>query len=270
MGEYVSAYSGDEIDGLLKIVQDNQSSLDVAKNPLGVDKGGTGAKNPEDALKNMGVTATADELNTLEGMESNVQEQISKLWMDSTLGLTRHYKLHNGYKNEDGTKLIPWDSGTLVCDMNHDGSIFRLHGNTYKSSEYDAWWNMPWIPGTNEKYAGYKTFKVKPPADGQVKWIDCAGLRIHTTADSLSTGNMNYDNICIGTDGYIYIATMSEQPKTHAPLLTLYSGITCCVDSEVNDGYYVLGRGDDPIDEEIFESDWAEDGELVHGVDDLV
>lgn len=137
---------------------------------------------------------------------------------------------------------IPWDSGTLVCDMNEDGSVFRLHGNTYKSSASSAWGATSWIPGTNETYAGYKTFKVKAPSDGKVKWIDCAGFHVNTS-DYVTTGNFNSDHICIGTDGYVYICTMSSNPNNTSPLLTFYSGIVCYVDSETNGDGYVYGSG---------------------------
>lgn len=149
--------------------------------------------------------------------------------------LTRHYKM-------DDTISIPWDSGTLVCDMNEDGSVFRLHGNAYKSSATAAWKAANWIPGTNKTYVGYKTFKVKAPADGKPKWIDCAGIHVNIN-DSLIVGNLNYDHMCIGTDGYIYICTWRSDPKNTSPVIVFYSGITCYVDSETNSGGYVCGSG---------------------------
>lgn len=142
----------------------------------------------------------------------------------------------------DNAISIPWDSGTLVCDMNEDGSVFRLHGNAYKSSATAAWNAADWIPGTNKTYVGYKTFKVKAPADGKPKWIDCAGIHVNIN-DSLIVGNLNYDHMCIGTDGYIYICTWRSDPNNTSPVVVFYSGITCYVDSETNSGGYVRGSG---------------------------
>ena len=152
------------------------------------------------------------------------------------ISLTRHYKMNNAI-------AIPWDSGTLVCDMNTDGSVFRLHGNTYKMSENDAWESAAWIPGTNNKYKGYKTFKVKTPSSGKTAWIDCSGIKVNTASESLSTGNLNYDHICVGTDGYVYVCIMSESPNNTSPVLTFYSGIICCVDSELSNRDYIYGDG---------------------------
>lgn len=150
-----------------------------------------------------------------------------------TPSLTRHYKMHNGIS-------IPWDSGTLVCDMNEDGSVFRLHGNAYKSSANAAWEKMTQIPGASS-YRGYKTFKVKAPSDGNVKWVDCAGIYINV--DGLSAGSLNYDNICIGTDGYVYVAVLSSSPNNTRPLMLFFSGIVVHVDSSASSGGYIVGNG---------------------------
>lgn len=46
---------------------------------ISVSKGGTGATTAEQALKNLGLTATAAELNYISGVTANVQEQINTL-----------------------------------------------------------------------------------------------------------------------------------------------------------------------------------------------
>lgn len=80
-----------------------------------IENGGTGAKTKEQALKNLGVTATATELNYLQGVKKNIQEQLDAklnasdyssyvkqatapsntnvLWIDTTNNLI---KFHNG------------------------------------------------------------------------------------------------------------------------------------------------------------------------------
>lgn len=178
-------------------------------------------------------TVTVDNDLILEN--KSLKEEINKL--KSMVTLNRHYKMNNSIS-------IPWSSGTLCCDMNEDGSVFRLHGNCYRPSASGAWDNTSWIPGTNETWAGYKTFKVKPPANGQPKWIDCAGIYVNT--DSMTSGSLNYDHICIGTDGYVYICCLNSRPSSTSPLMIFYSGITCYVDSEAESGNsgYIYGRGD--------------------------
>lgn len=42
-----------------------------------ISEGGTGATNAEDALINFGLTATAEEINHLNGVASNIQTQLN-------------------------------------------------------------------------------------------------------------------------------------------------------------------------------------------------
>lgn len=259
MAEYVSKYTGEAIDGFLTFVNENQSVLNVKKQPLDIAYGGTGATDAAGALSNLGLTATADELNYMSGVTGNVQEQF-----DDTLGiikggiasaqhgsigsLTRHYKMNN-------SMTIPWESGTLICDMNEDGSVFRIQGNAYHSNSKTAWANSTWIPGTNEMYAGWKTFKVKPPTNGKIKWVDCCCLCVNTS-EYLSVSNLNYNHICIGTDGYVYVNIMAEEPADESPVIVNLFGIVISVDSSANSGERILGDGSDNG------SDTGEDGSL--------
>jgi len=49
---------------------------DIIEGILTLEHGGLGADNADDALKNLGIIATAEELNYMEGTTSNVQEQL--------------------------------------------------------------------------------------------------------------------------------------------------------------------------------------------------
>ena len=53
-----------------------------------IEKGGTGATSAADALTNLGLTATADEINYIDGATSNIQEQLNN---KSEVGHTHNY-----------------------------------------------------------------------------------------------------------------------------------------------------------------------------------
>jgi len=147
--------------------------------------------------------------------------------------LTRHYLLQKGGAG------VKWESGTLSCDMNEDGSIFRLCGSAYANDGSVAWSTMPWIPGTNNTYAGWKTFKVKTPP--KAKEQRCCGL-ISTVNSNMGAQNLNYCHLIVGTDGYVYIpATNVKHKATH--LCCCFFGVTLCVDDMTDFGTYVIGDG---------------------------
>lgn len=252
MAEYQLAYGGEKIDELLSFVDcltvttDQLNNVENMANELNSMSGIVNKVNDNSSL----IATTQSRIEEVDGNVKSESEKLkgliksvdAKASSSSVPSLTRHYKLNNSTD-------IPWDSGTLVCDMNDTGTMFRLHGNTYKSSANDAWSKTEWIPGTNETWAGYKTFKVKAPSDGKVRWIDCSGIHINTNG-SVYAGNFNYDHICIGTDGYIYVCTMKSKPNNTNPLITFYFGIVCHVDSESRSGEVILGDASDFILEE--------------------
>lgn len=255
MADYALAYGGEKIDQLLGFVdkltvtaEELNGVYDTIDNlRYEVDTNSKNANNMHDSIQNKIDNVVRDVAVESERIEGLIKGVDAKASSSSVSSLTRHYKLNNSID-------IPWDSGTLVCDMNDTGTMFRLHGNTYKSSANDAWSKTEWIPGTNETWAGYKTFKVKAPSDGKVRWIDCSGIHINTNG-SVYAGNFNYDHICIGTDGYIYVCTMKSKPNNTNPLITFYFGIVCHVDSESHSGEVILGDASDFVLEEEYLDD---------------
>lgn len=57
----------------------NHNASDITSGILPIARGGTGATTAADALIKLGINATADELNYLDGATSNVQDQINKM-----------------------------------------------------------------------------------------------------------------------------------------------------------------------------------------------
>lgn len=68
--------------GLWKTVEKQKTSAQDLYGTVPVDSGGTGAANSADALKNLGLTATAEELNYMDGVTENVQDQINRISTD--------------------------------------------------------------------------------------------------------------------------------------------------------------------------------------------
>lgn len=141
-----------------------------------------------------------------------------------------------------------WDSGTLTCDMNNDGSRFRLQGAAYVNSANSMWDGSQWIPGTSDTYAGLKTFKVKKPSDGVARWIWGAGIHVNVSNGVLA-GNLNYDTIIIGTDGFLYVMCTNRRAGNTEPI-NVNHGIEVVVDEcpkyiASQPGYsgYVVGNG---------------------------
>ena len=54
------------------------SDIDGINETIPIENGGTGATTKEAALKNLGITATATELNYVDGVTSNIQDQLNK------------------------------------------------------------------------------------------------------------------------------------------------------------------------------------------------
>lgn len=144
--------------------------------------------------------------------------------------LTEHYCLW--------TDKGAWDSGTLFLDKTKDGSIFRIGGTAYANSGALAWSSMPWIPGTNNKSAGWKTFKVKTPSKAKVCRV---GLQT-IVSTALVGGNLNTSKIIIGTDGYVYVACFETQPPA-ADLNVAFFGAIMCVDDLADYDTYISGAG---------------------------
>lgn len=136
---------------------------------------------------------------------------------------------------------VPWDSGTLTCDMNADGSVFRLQGNVYCSTGSGAWGKSVWIPGV-DGWAGLKTFKVKQPSDGKARCIYGAGMAMNTYG-GMNVGNVNTDTLVVGSDGYVYVMKMEASPGNDYPISVAYFGVVVHVDSTSTTYGYSYGNG---------------------------
>lgn len=100
-----------------------------------IHKGGTGASTAETALKNLGVNSTSTELNQLQGIASNVQEQIYSVQSQlqgkqNTLGYTPvqqgggvnqgNNKIYIGWKTNQklGVTVDGVDMGDIITSKN--------------------------------------------------------------------------------------------------------------------------------------------------------
>jgi hypothetical protein len=99
-------------DGML--TWDSKTVLTATGGVLPVNNGGTGASTPSKALQNLGITATATDLNYMDGVTSNVQTQLDSLSSD----LEDH--THSASDITSGTidaARLPKASGTVAGIM---------------------------------------------------------------------------------------------------------------------------------------------------------
>jgi hypothetical protein len=81
---YTNAYANEDHDHVVADITDfpasmpaNGGTAETISSTLPVNKGGTGATTAAGALTNLGLTATATELNYVDGVTSNVQTQLN-------------------------------------------------------------------------------------------------------------------------------------------------------------------------------------------------
>lgn len=65
------------VESLSTLHEHNKKTYVAKTDVISIDNGGTGATTSEDALVNLGLTATADELNYCDGVTSNIQTQLN-------------------------------------------------------------------------------------------------------------------------------------------------------------------------------------------------
>lgn len=72
---YIQHYTNGTLDNYITL----SGNASFASKPWSIDSGGTGANTAAGALSNLGLTATATELNYMDGVTSNVQTQINSV-----------------------------------------------------------------------------------------------------------------------------------------------------------------------------------------------
>lgn len=138
-----------------------------------VASGGTGATTAEEALTNLGLTATADELNCCDGVTSNIQTQIDSLNSDKANVNHTHddryfteTEINNLLKVETGT-VTPWNIVIEEQRCIKYGKLCTIFvRGTYDASETTPFpsqcslFSLPWKPLNLENY----------PVDSIVMW----------------------------------------------------------------------------------------------------
>lgn len=114
----MSEKTDEHTNGLFECAFDAKFYKDVEfANPISIKDGGTGAETATGVLENLGLTATADELNYMDGVTSNVQVQLDN----------KANSLHNhGLLNSNFTKKIDnttTDSGWSMINDNYSGYL---------------------------------------------------------------------------------------------------------------------------------------------------
>ena len=89
-----------------KASSDHTHTLDGLDGVLSVSKGGTGATTAGGALINLGISATADEINLIDGATSNLQEQIDG----------------KAPSNHTHQSIVPQNLGEFSTDAGHTGA----------------------------------------------------------------------------------------------------------------------------------------------------
>ena len=117
------------------------------KSGLGVGSGGTGATNAEDALKNLGLTATAAELNYTDGVTSNIQTQLN--------GKANSSHSHSTSDISSGV-LSTVNGGTGTNSVNDARAIFGIQSGTATIEYRTADRNMSSVSVTFTKSFIYK------------------------------------------------------------------------------------------------------------------
>lgn len=147
--DYVSSLNSDEsffINQNNAIKQINKSNV-----VFGIANGGTGATNAADALSNLGITATATELNYCDGLTGNIQAQLNSNQsnLDNKMSISPYSielnkngesSIHGGYidfhfggSSEDYTSRIIEDSKGVVLLNNKEirtGTVEVNNGGT--------------------------------------------------------------------------------------------------------------------------------------------
>lgn len=104
--------------------------------PLHVNSGGTGATTAADALTNLGLTATAAELNYCDGVTSNIQTQLNNKMNTSgtqTLGgsLAINDASNAGYNIGMTRKINSTDYKVLMQPTANSGNLYYYQGSTF-------------------------------------------------------------------------------------------------------------------------------------------
>ena len=114
----------------------NHSADNIASGTLAIARGGTGATTAAGALTNLGLTATATELNYMDGVTSNVQTQLNA--KASTADLSAH---STDSENPHGVTLAQLGVNVSEAELNYmdgvtanvqtqlDGKAATSHGN---------------------------------------------------------------------------------------------------------------------------------------------
>ena len=115
----------------------NAGTLDTARMPVvPVDKGGTGATTAAQALINLGITATASEINSLNGVSSNIQGQISSLQAEVSGGGMLNNNT-NGWKTKVLTSAN-FDSAKRAF-VTFEYKRFLLYGTDFADSNNNGY-----------------------------------------------------------------------------------------------------------------------------------
>ena len=150
--KYVHPTSGVVVGTYLKVSVDKYGHVISGSNEvIAVSEGGTGANNAKDALINLGIKATATEINYLSGVTANIQDQLS--YKVSTDTFSKH--THPQYSTTDHTHSIysttahshsqysltshthsylPLSGGTMIGDLNfsHINGAITWNGGDYR------------------------------------------------------------------------------------------------------------------------------------------
>lgn len=148
------------LEGAIENIQEQLNGEETTFKVLSIKKGGTGAATPTKALENLGINATAAELNTLEGVSSNVQNQLN-----NRLFLEDQEEKVSDLNELVATGLYHWDEETLNTPLTEGaigvdaGYCLHLHrsdtsisqfsfeasnGRIYSRSHFDEGLWTPW------------------------------------------------------------------------------------------------------------------------------
>ena len=151
--EYVLPLTAQEIEDRLNKVG---TLGDVATEDIvPIEKGGTGANNAEEALKNLGITASAEELNYVDGVTSDIQTQFNNkvpktrkvngkaLSSNITLLATDVGAVKNGgVRGEDGghKMAMSWNGSAIIVGIDDNAAVKTLVTDDDKKLKDSGFW----------------------------------------------------------------------------------------------------------------------------------
>lgn len=220
LGDINPAFSA--IDTALKTANDNASTASTAStaNTTAIGDLSTltttsktnlvGATN--EVNSNLGTVATQVGTNTgdignIKGDLTSIHSDISKLY--SVLNL-------NDFSDGDvsGTGIT---ANALKLAQNSDGSIFKLYGVLLGTQVSIARAQIPGSSNLTNKY-GVPTGLYLKTAPDEAYQIDNAGYLTYQNLNTYAlTGTLGYVHITVGTDGQLYIWTLSTNATSTTP-----------------------------------------------------